>query len=186
MRSIIVCVISLIVFPLFTGCAIISHYGEYYGRVVDGETKEPLEGAAVVAVYKTQKPSPGGPVSFYLDAQETVTDKNGEFKIPSLTVTTFRVLHGFDAHPQFTIFKPEYGAYPKHKDVKPMFVPNGTLPKDKYVTIELPKLKTREERLRNYGCYPSSDVPEVKYKNLFHLIQEERKALGLESRKEPW
>lgn len=184
MRSIIVCVIALVVFPLFTGCAIISHYGPYYGKVVDAGTKEPLEGAAVLAVYFTTSSGPGGALSHYLDAQETVTDKNGEFKIPPLTVTTFRVLHGFDAHPQFTIFTPGYGAYGKNKDVKPIF-PYWSLPAKQYVTIELPKLKTREERLLNYGCYPSSDVPETKYKNLFHLIQEERKALGLEPRKEP-
>jgi hypothetical protein len=183
MKSVIACAIALIVFPLFTGCAIISHYGPYYGKVVDAETKEPLEGAAVLAVYKTEKPGPGGSVSFYLDAQETVTDKNGEFRIPPLTVTTFRVLHGFDPHPQFTIFKPGYGAYGKNKDVKPVF-PYWSLPANQYVTIELPKLKTREERLLNYGCYPPADVPETKYKNLLRLIEEEAKALGLPTRGE--
>jgi len=176
---------ALIMLFLGTGCAIISHYGPYYGKVVDAETKEPLEGAAVLAVYYTTSSGPGGSLSHYLDAQETVTDKNGEFRIPPLTVTTFRVLHGFDAHPLFTIFKPGYGAYPNHKDVKPIF-PYGSLPPKQYVTIELPKLKTREERLLNYGCDPLSDVPETKYKNLFRLIQEERKTLGLEPQKEPW
>jgi hypothetical protein len=163
-----------------SSCAIISHYGAYYGKVVDAETKEPLEGAAVLAVYKTEKPGPAGSVSFYLDAQETVTDKNGEFRIPPLTVTTFRVLHGFDPHPQFTIYKPGYGAYPSHKDVKPRF-PYYSLPANQYVTIELPKLSTREERLQNYARFPL-EVPKTKYKNLMRLSEEEAKSLGLEER----
>ncbi len=173
--------ITAVIFSLGAGCGIFKPYPSYYGRVIDAETKEPLEGAAVLAVYYTQKPSPGGPVSFYREAQETVTDKNGEFKIPSITLTTFKFLHFFDPHPHITIFKPGYGAYPRHKDVKPRF-----LPANKHVTIELPRLKTREERLLNYGCYPSSDVPGMKYKNLFRLIEEEAKALGLEPRREPW
>jgi len=171
--------IVLLMLCFGSGCALIAHYGEYYGRVVDGETKEPLEGAAVLAVYKTQKPSPGGPVSFYLDAQETVTDKNGEFKIPSLTVTTFRMLHRFDAHPQFTIFKPEYGWYPWHKDVKPMFVPNGSLPAKTYVTIELPKLKTKEESIRNTDHHPLG-VPDGKMRKLIELNNIERTSLGFD------
>jgi len=176
--------ILLVILSFSTSCAIISHYGAYYGKVVDAETKEPLEGAAVLAVYKTEKPGPAGSVSFYLDAQETVTDKNGEFRIPPLTVTTFRVLHGFDPHPQFIIYKPGYGAYGKNKDVKPVF-PYWSLPANQYVTIELPKLKTREERLWNYGCYPPVHVPEIKYKNLLRLIEEEAKALGLPTKGEP-
>jgi hypothetical protein len=50
------------------------------------------------------------------------------------------------------------------------------------VIIELPNLKTREERLENYRCFPSESVPEVKYKNLFNLIQQERETIGLKPR----
>ena len=180
-RLIILMFITSVILCLGVGCGVVKHYPSYYGRVIDAETKEPLEGAAVLAVYYTQQPSPGGPVSFYREAQETVTDKNGEFTIPSITLTTFKFLDFFRKYPLFTIFKPGYGAFPDHKDVRPRF-----LPAKQYTIIELPKLKTKEERVLNYGCYPSSDVPETKYKNLFRLIQEERKALGLEPRKEPW
>lgn len=181
MKGLITVFIILIMLPLSIGCGVIKRYPAYYGRVIDAETKEPLEGAAVLVVYYTEQPSPGGPVMSYREAQETVTDKDGEFTIPALTITNFKFLHFFVQYSYITIFKPGYGAYPRHKDVKPR-----SFPANKHVTIELPKLKTREERLLNYGCYPSDDVPEKKYENLFRLIQEERKALGLKPRKEPW
>lgn len=171
--------IVLLMLSFGTGCAIISHYGAYYGKVVDAVTNEPLEGAVVLAVYFTTSSGPGGELSHYLDAQETVTDKNGEFKIPPLTVTTFRVLHGFDPHPKFTIFKPGYGWYPWHKDVKPMFVPNGSLPANKHVTIELPRLKTKEERIRNTDHHPIG-VPDEKMRKLIELNNIEAISLGLQ------
>lgn len=182
-------IISFLTLPIMS-CAVVHHYGAYYGKVVDAETKEPLEGAAVVAVYKTQQYGFAGPIARFADAQETVTDKNGEFKIPSNTVWTFRPLQSFEPYAYFTIFKPSYGCYPRFKGVK-RIVPDGRwrpeqylqyLPHNQYVIIELPRLRTKEERLQNYGCYPSGQVPEIKYKNLFQLIQQERMVLGLEPR----
>ena len=173
-RLIVLVFITVVILCLGIGCGVVKHYPSYYGKVIDAETKEPLEGAAVLAVYYTEKPSPGGPVSFYREAQETVTDKNGEFTIPSITFTTFKFFEFFRKYPLFTIFKPGYGAFPDHKDVKPR-----SLPAKQYTIIELPRLKTREERIRYSGCLPSDDVPKTKYKNLFRLIQEERKTLGI-------
>lgn len=174
-------IISLLALPIMS-CAVVHHYGAYYGKVVDAETKEPLEGAAVLAVYYTQQYGFAGPISRYVDAQETVTDKNGEFKIPSNTISTFRLLQSFEPHIRVRIFKPEYGCYPHYKGSKLVYSPGWSLPANQHVTIELPRLKTKEERIRNSGCEPDFDVPEIKYKNLFQLIQQERMALGLEPR----
>ncbi len=89
--------IFIILFTLFiSGCAIVHNYDSYYGKIIDAETKEPLEGAAVLAVYYTQQYGPAGSVSHYLDAKETLTDKTGEFKIPSFTSFTFRMLQSFE------------------------------------------------------------------------------------------
>jgi hypothetical protein len=184
MRIVVITTVILVL-SLTLGCTITREYDAYYGKVIDAETREPIEGAAVLAVYYTEIYWIAGASSRFADAQETLTDKNGEFKIPAIRINKFRLLSGWDHYPQFTIFKPGYGCYPYHKDVKPMFVPNGTLPANQYVTIEFPKLKTKEERLENYGCYPSEQVPENKYSNLFQLIQQERMALGLEPRKMP-
>jgi hypothetical protein len=179
MKKFIILSAFLLLYILMNGCAIVHHYGPYYGKVVDAETKEPLEGAAVLAVYYTEQHSPAGSVSHYVDAQETITDNNGEFKIPSNPVTTFRPLQSFKPWAWFTIFKAGYGCYPKHKGVKPMFVPNGTLPADEYVSIELSRLKTIQERIESTHCSPPSYMPYLKAKKMIDLVNEENKSLGL-------
>ena len=70
-----------------SGCAVVHHYEGYQGKVIDVDTKEPLEGVAVLVVFYTQQYGPAGSVSHYADAQETLTGKNGEFRIPSFTTT---------------------------------------------------------------------------------------------------
>jgi hypothetical protein len=131
-----------------------------------------------LVVFNTEEWGPAGSITRFADAVETVTDKNGEFKIPAHRVTTFRPLQGWDRYGHFRIFKPRYGCYPDHKDVKPMFVPNGTLPADQFVSIELPRLKTQEERLKNEGCFPVG-VPDEKMRKLIKISNDERINLGL-------
>ncbi len=159
-----------------SGCAIYHHYGPFYGKVVDAETNKPLEGAVVLADYITWlHASPGGPGSYFLDAQEAMTDKNGEFRISSLNAFTFRPLSRFEPHPYFTIFKPGYKCYQWSEK----FTPSYSLPEDKYVTIELLELKTREERIKNTDCYPVK-VPDKKMKKLIEVNNIENTNLGLQ------
>ncbi len=178
MKSLIILLLLIVILPISAGCALTHQYGPYYGKVIDAETKEPLECAAVLAVFYTQEYGPAGAIIRYADAVETVTDKNGEFKIPTYRVVVFRPLQGWDRYGYFTIFKPGYVCYPIHKNIKPMFVPNGTLPPNEHVTIELPKSKTIQERRESTMCSPSSDIPTTKCKNLIDLINQERKSLG--------
>lgn len=179
MKIVLMSLLLLVILPLFAGCAMTNKYGPYYGKVIDTETKEPIEGAAVLVVFYTEEYGPAGAITRYADALETVTDKNGDFNIPAHRVTVFRPLQGWLKYGYFRIFKPGYGCYPEHKDVKPMFVPNGTLPGNQYVTIELPKLKTREERLRNIDCFPVG-IPDEKMKKFIELNNIESISLGLE------
>lgn len=68
-----------------SGCMYVVRYdGDYRGRVFDGDTKTPIEGAAVLAVWNTAHPTPAGEVNHFYDARETLTDKNGEFTIPGM------------------------------------------------------------------------------------------------------
>jgi hypothetical protein len=168
--------VLLIIFSLSLGCS--QSYGPYYGKVIDAETKEPLEGVAVLAVFYTQQYGPAGSSSHYVDAKETVTDMNGEFKIPSLTVTTFRIGHSFEPYAMFLIFKPGYGHYPDSKGIKPMFIPNGTLPEDEYITVELPKLN-EEQRRKDLGPMINFSIPYDKQKHFIDLINEENKIMGI-------
>lgn len=184
MKFLISTLLLLILFPASVGCTHSNTYGPYNGKVIDAETKEPIGGAAVLVVFYTNEPGPAGSITRYADAIETVTDKNGEFQISKHKVTSTKFLYLLDNHGYFTIFKPGYGHYPDSKGVSPMFVPNGTLPENQYVTIELPRLKTREERLKNTMINLSSEIPTEKYKNLNYLINQELNNLGRPATKE--
>jgi hypothetical protein len=179
MKSLIVVILVLVFYPLTADCAITKEFGPYSGKVIDAESKEPIEGAAVLVVFYTESYGPAGAIIHYADALETITDKNGEFEFPSHRITLFRPLQGWVKHGYFTIFKPGYGCYPLHRDVKPIFVPNGTLPEDKQVIIELPKLKTRIDRIESTHCSPQSYVSYSKAKNFIDSINKENKSLGL-------
>jgi hypothetical protein len=165
----------LILFVAFiVSVTAIAHiYGPYTGKVVDLETGAPIEGAAVLMEFRTE--------SFYAsgasaDAVETLTDANGEFRISWYLAITFHPLSSWKPDGYVTIFKPGFGAYPGHDDSKPLFMPNGTLPQNEYVTIMLPRLKTMEERKRNWLTTPN--IPERKMRNLLKLESEERVNLG--------
>lgn len=171
--------ILVLMISSLTGCSIHNHYEPYKGKVVDKETREPIAGAAVLAVYYTQSYGVGGSSLEYLDAQETVTDEKGEFNILALNAVTFRPLQSFEAKAWFTIFKPSYGCYPYHKGVAPMFLPNGTLPPKEHVVIELPKITNSKDRELNQSCRPL-EVPRTKMNALMDNINIERKVLGFE------
>jgi hypothetical protein len=165
--------------PATAGCAITKEFGPYSGRVVDAETKEPIQGAAVLVVFYTESYGPAGAITHYADALETVTDKDGEFKFSEHRITIFRPLQGWVKNGYFSIFKPGYGCYPLHKDAQPMFVPNGTLPAHEHVIIALPKISNRKERIESTHCSPPSYVPYLTAKKFIDSINEENKALGL-------
>jgi len=163
----------------FSGCAIYHHYDPYYGKVVDMETKQPLEGAVVLAVYSTWLwASPGGQVGYFLDAQELVTDKNGEFLIPSLNAFAFRPLSTFKQKPYINIFKPRYGCYPGLWS-KSSLVPNTVLQTDKYMTVEMLELNNWEDRRRNVGCYMIL-VPANRMRKYVEVLNDERVDLGFQ------
>jgi len=152
---------AIAAFLLSTSCALYHHYGPYYGKVVDEETKKPLEGAVILADYYTWLwGSPGGPSVYFLDAREVVTDKNGEFRIPSFNAFAFRPISTFNSYPDIKIFKPRYKSFT-----------NGS-PEDQYETIQLRELKNKEERIRNTDCYPTI-VPENKMRIYIQVVNSE-------------
>ncbi len=59
---------------------LIFHKPAFRGKVIDTETKEPIEGAVVVVVYEKHVYGLGtGGYSTVVKVKETLTDKNGEF-----------------------------------------------------------------------------------------------------------
>jgi len=177
-------IILLLATTIFSGCAVVHHYSPYMGTVVDADTGEPIEGAVVVAVYSTESYSVGGSVGHYLDAQEVMTEKNGEFRIPSLTSFTFRPLQTFRPWARMWIYKPGYAGYGCtywHEKIEPKEWP---IPPNKHETFKLPKLETKEERKKYLSCFPGL-VPRAKYIKLLQLINDENLYLGFPPIPEP-
>jgi len=98
--------------PFFAG-------GPYKGRVIDAESKKPLEGAVVLAVWDSVIPAIADKKYLFLDAKEVLTDSNGRFvvgKHPPMTWIPAAWVEG----PDITIFYPGYGFYPRYHASPPM------------------------------------------------------------------
>ena len=167
-------VTSLFVLP---ACATAA--GPWKGKVIDHDTKEPIEGAAVVAVFTADRfGGGGGPVEKFVDAKETVTDKDGNWEIPAYSPVSMPLIREMN-DPRFTIFKPGYGALPINNsgegnliDLMASFGRGGGV-------VELPKLTDKERKmllLYDLGRYL---VGIDKAPNFYKLYNEERKYLGL-------
>lgn len=170
---------------LLSGCMlsyIFPYYmGAYQGRVVDINTSAPIEGAVVIAVYKSMSNSPAGALSQEIDAQETLTDANGEFYLPEISVHGSR----YAGHPwgKLKIFKPGYGTNIHPKSSR-LCMENGNwvecpMQYDKYMLYKLPKLNTTQERKNNLP-HSSSFIPPEKQFLFLQAIDNERINLGLQ------
>ena len=150
------------------------HKGPWHGTVVDAVTGKPLEGVVFVAVWsKDIYGSPGGPSTYYLDAEETVTDSKGEYNIPSkfyLSIPVFRVV----LEPDLTFFKPGYKSLNFHyakKDADDYL----------YMKVELTPLTNKAERLKSlhFSENLGPSVPKYKIRNFIHTVNIENRNLGL-------
>jgi len=82
-KIVFIALITIIVIIISLGCASAIRYdGPYEGKFINADTGEPIEGVVVLGKWSREHITPGGAVSEYYDARETVTDKNGEFSIP--------------------------------------------------------------------------------------------------------
>lgn len=162
-------ILSILLIPA-SGCYA---HGPWRGKVIDAETKQPIEGAAVVAVWEKHIATGVGTATYFLAAEETVTNKDGEFKSSSkifLSIPGIRQIKG----PFFTIYKPGYGAYyDKGLETKSV--------------VELPKLNTKKDRdkavddatsILAVGKEDALGVPRSKVPNLIRLINKENRYLG--------
>jgi hypothetical protein len=174
---------------LFMASISCAHYsrGPWAGRVIDAETKEPIEGAAVLAAWEESYALPPGGGTALIKVVETRTDKEGNFKISAKSF--FAMLPGGEIYgPHIIIYKPrykvidhtEYGMHiSKNKSHEYPKGWKGYFEKPDAV-VELTKFKTREERIKNLpDSTPfSGDMDEKKIKFYIHLINIERIELG--------
>jgi len=176
----------LFVFSLASFAPLVyAQQGPYHGRVIDEETKQPIIDAAVLAVWWKRAPAPH-PIITYHDAQETLTDLNGNFTITETTEVPTDPNAQAD-EPRFYIFKPGYEAVggrllkPVPLEVQERLKAKDNLYEERGImVVELRRLETREERLKNLGeIFIPSDVPDDKNPNLIRLRNIERANLGL-------
>jgi hypothetical protein len=151
------------------------YHGPYRGRVIDGETKEPLVGAAVVAIWEREKVQLLHSSTVVHEAREVLTDTNGEFVLQAEDIE--RVAPRRTLRPFFVIFLPGYGSYPDYQMAPQGF--RGGILLGAGVTVELPRLGTREQRLDVVRKLPPGSVPDEKMPNLIRLMNLERVSLGL-------
>jgi hypothetical protein len=171
---------------------VIFHERSFKGKVIDAETKEPIEGAVIVAHYYIRVLVPTGSHSVLTDVREALTDKNGEFSIPSLT----RFIHPLATGDKtfFLVWKPGY----KKEEIRdsyfltkePGTVENLAVQTEKGFEmksvrlgiVELLGLKTKKERLSAMPSPLGEPSDYKKQKELIRLINEEGKNLGLSGR----
>ena len=70
--------------------------GPYKGKVIDAETKQPLEGVVVLGVWNKVQLTVAGPTGHFYDSIEVLTDKNGEFDIPGKGLMFFSNVNEMD------------------------------------------------------------------------------------------
>jgi hypothetical protein len=154
--------------------------GPYRGKVIDAETKEPIEGAVVVAVWMKNQFGITESHEVFAEAKEALTDKDGEFVIPGYKWTSIFFYFGIQP-PQIYIFKAGYGDFPWHQISPNPKQSNAALlePFKTHALVELSKVKSREERLAVYHDYSLlEDYPHEKVLNLIKMKNIEGKNLG--------
>ncbi len=181
---IMLAITSLIVLVNFTSPAS-AFFEDYKGKVIDADTKEPIEGAVVAAIWTREVKHFNVTDEIFKKTRETLTDKNGEFSIKPYHHYSLRPLSKLWL--RWVIFKPGYGSfspgrYPRHPKVKPKGIsPNGLTSKifSPYTVVELPKLKTRRERRKYLIDPPWTPVPVEKIPLLIGAINIENTEIGL-------
>jgi len=159
------------------GFAPIRKDGPYEGRVIDVDTQQPIEGVVVLGEWSREIITPGGATHNFYDAKETVTDKNGEFRIEGMVLEILSNVTPMDV----LIFKAGY----EHIGMGPW----ESLKKSKYL---IQKIKIRwegnkaiiplkkwslEERRNRFGSY-YVDIPAEKKQLLLKEIEKENRELG--------
>jgi hypothetical protein len=184
----------VVILCIFVGLIILSHIigkgwiiyreGAFKGKVIDAETKEPIEGAIVVATYYVEQYGFVESNTMAIDAKEVLTNRNGEFYIPPHLFVRLYLVATKDTT-QFIIFKPGYACAegPEYVQLPSGFIQRPSYPMiaeafRKGATVELVKVMTKEERLRNIPDSPTG-MRSRKLPLLFKAINEEHRRFGL-------
>ncbi len=181
--------VPIILFVLLISIANSISAATFKGKVIDADTREPIEGAVVVAVWSEETTTPTAIHSRLKDAKEVLTNKNGEWVIKgpkgrkggSITaIFTFFTGTYYTKRPQFTIFKPGYCSCPLavgmevcKERMKPFSIDGEG------ETLELPKLTKRDRMtiIRNIPSLGIAGEADEKLPLFKKLIEREEKEI---------
>jgi hypothetical protein len=188
-----ICLGLLWILPL-SGCAT-----TYRGKVIDADTREPIEGAVVVAYWLEARATVAGESTRLEEVKEALTDKEGKWSIsgprgqegcnPVLLLTFLTGAH-YTREPGFIVFKPGFCSFPGGFSIdacRGKLKPGGAGGIYEGKNVEMPRLTEREDRLKARRIAPLTDGDEKtqieflkKQKELLRLLNEEARNLGLE------
>ena len=151
------------------------------GRVIDGDSKQPLPGVVVMAIWVTEHSRITiEPEERYYDYFETLTDENGEFTIPGKGRNFFRNM----PPPKIRIYKAGYGI----RDIRfePTGYPTGLSIKFKdgkrFISCKKLPMDKRKEYVSHYRQIPYSGmggIPSGKYRLYSTELARDCQALGI-------
>ena len=151
--------------------------GTHKGRAVDADTGKPIEGVVVLGVWRSVFATPGGAVSDFYDARETVTDKDGNFSIPGQGVM---IMSNVDVM-QCLIFKAGY----KYQRFDWDTLKEGRGQRmnvkweDNKPIIPLKRLTMEERRGQGEPPFPTEAYPKLRIPLLIKEINKDKIELGL-------
>ena len=167
----------------------------FRGRVIDADTKEPIEGTVVVAYWLKAWQTISGEKTELKEVKEILTDKNGEWSIagpkgqendPHPYLSFFLFL-SYIREPAFIVFKPGYCSFPSGFSIsacKEKLKPGGTGEIMEGKTIELPRVTDKEDRLKAMRPGPVAGEGSLeKQKQYIRLLNEESRHLGIQENK---
>lgn len=170
--------------------------GPYYGRVVDSETGEPIPGAVVAGVWKFGQIVPFLIIWTFADANETVTDSEGKFKLPREWTFTPWIMSTKMKLSDLYVFKSGYDSHPpnmdwhwKKEDEKRRNITTGEYQKKfkkrcesgKECIVKLTATETNIERVDAYRGAVIDEMP-IKYgykiRNYISIVNVEGDKIG--------
>ncbi len=157
----------------------------FHGKVVDADTKEPIEGAVVVAHWSESTATIEGGHQRFKDVKEKLTDINGEWEVSGakgdrFIARLFALIPGiyYTEEPEFIIFKPGYCSYRQGFSIEACKEKMGPYAVGEGQVTKLPKLTRKADRKRLLpGTAGFSRDFDKKQLYFLKLINEERKAL---------
>lgn len=97
--------------PPLSHAWLIYHKPAFHGKIIDTETKEPIEEATIRIIYFKEVFGFADSASMYLDEKEVLTDKHGEFYVPPYRTIILNPLAWFGGDSTFEVYKSGYAGY---------------------------------------------------------------------------